>query len=564
MLKALHIKNYVLIDSLDIEFPAGLVIITGQTGAGKSILLGALSLVMGSRADSSVIGAAGDNCVVEAEFEVNDEDGSLRQYLDENEIDFDPVDGKGQLTIRRILNSNGRSRSFVNDSPAPLKVLSMLSSRLIDIHSQHETMLLRDKQFQMSMLDHFAGDSGLLQSCRTRWERLTGLKNDLDEVNANLSRTNAEKDYNQAQFERLDSAHLKDGELEELETEQKQLANAEEIKSSLYQVENYFSPSGDDAQDDRMSIDSMLKDSSRILDKLSSYIPSASALSERIESARLELDDVLSEVSDLESGTEISDERLQEVEERLSLLYDLLKKYSCTQVSELIELRDRLSESLADTSVLEARKSALEKEIGEAEKDLADACSDLHDARAKAVPSFSENICNSIRSLELDRAVFDVVLEPGKPGPDGSDTILFRFSSTGKSPVDVAKCASGGEMSRIMLCLKAMMARYTNMPSMIFDEIDTGVSGSVADKMGSMICSMGDYMQVFAITHLPQVAAKGDAHYIVTKEFDGDRAISSIRKISGEDRVMEVARILSGSRVTPEAIANAKSLLESR
>ena len=561
MLKALHIKNYVLIDSLDIGFPAGLVIITGQTGAGKSILLGALSLVMGSRADSSVIGAAGDNCVVEAEFEVNDEDGSLRQYLDENEIDFDPVDGKGQLTIRRILNSNGRSRSFVNDSPAPLKVLSMLSSRLIDIHSQHETMLLRDKQFQMSMLDHFAGDSGLLQSCRTRWERLTGLKNDLDEVNANLSRTNAEKDYNQAQFERLDSAHLKDGELEELETEQKQLANAEEIKSSLYQVENYFSPSGDDAQDDRMSIDSMLKDSSRILDKLSSYIPSVSALSERIESARLELDDVLSEVSDLESGTEISDERLQEVEERLSLLYDLLKKYSCTQVSELIELRDRLSEYLADTSVLEARKSALEKEIGEAEKDLADACSDLHDARAKAVPSFSENICNSIRSLELDRAVFDVVLEPGKPGPDGSDTILFRFSSTGKSPVDVAKCASGGEMSRIMLCLKAMMARYTNMPSMIFDEIDTGVSGSVADKMGSMICSMGDYMQVFAITHLPQVAAKGDAHYIVTKEFDGDRAISSIRKISGEDRVMEVARILSGSRVTPEAIANAKSLL---
>ena len=561
MLKALHIKNYVLIDSLDIGFPAGLVIITGQTGAGKSILLGALSLVMGSRADSSVIGAAGDNCVAEAEFEVNDEDGSLRKYLDENEIDFDPVDGKGQLTIRRILNSNGRSRSFVNDSPAPLKVLSMLSSRLIDIHSQHETMLLRDKQFQMSMLDHFAGDSGLLQSCRTRWERLTGLKNDLDEVNANLSRTNAEKDYNQAQFERLDSAHLKDGELEELETEQKQLANAEEIKSSLYQVENYFSPSGDDAQDDRMSIDSMLKDSSRILDKLSSYIPSVSALSERIESARLELDDVLSEVSDLESGTEISDERLQEVEERLSLLYDLLKKYSCSQVSELIELRDRLSESLADTSVLEARKSALEKEIGEAEKDLADACSDLHDARAKAVPGFSENICNSIRSLELDRAVFDVVLEPGKPGPDGSDTILFRFSSTGKSPVDVAKCASGGEMSRIMLCLKAMMARYTNMPSMIFDEIDTGVSGSVADKMGSMICSMGDYMQVFAITHLPQVAAKGDAHYIVTKEFDGDRAISSIRKISVEDRVMEVARILSGSRVTPEAIANAKSLL---
>ena len=558
MLKELHIKNYVLIDSLDIEFPAGLVIITGQTGAGKSIILGALSLVLGSKADASAIGASGDTCVVEAVFDLKDEDGSIRALLDENEIDYD----SDELIIRRVINASGRSRSFVNDSPAPLKVLTALSSRLIDIHSQHETMLLMDKAFQMSMLDHFADDAALLSSCREAWTELTGLKSELASVTETLAKMNAEQDYNQAQYSQLEAAKLKEGELEELETEQKQLANAEEIKSSLYQIENYFNPSADDGQDERPSLDFILKESSKLLDKISAYVPAASALSGRIESSRLELDDVLSEVSELESRTDVSNDRLQEVDDRLSMLYDLMKKHSCSGIDELIALRDKLSEALADTSVLEARKSELQNRIVEAEANLAGACERLHDARAKAAPEFADAICGSIRSLELDRAVFDVVLEPSQQGPSGSDSILFRFSSTGKNPVDVAKCASGGEMSRIMLCLKAMMARYTNMPSMIFDEIDTGVSGSVADKMGEMICSMGDYMQVFAITHLPQVAAKGDAHYIVTKTFEpDDRAVTSIRRISGEERLMEVARILSGSKVTPEAIANAKSLL---
>ena len=558
MLKELHIKNYVLIDSLDIEFPAGLVIITGQTGAGKSIILGALSLVLGSKADASAIGASGDTCVVEAVFDLKDEDGSIRALLDENEIDYD----SDELIIRRVINASGRSRSFVNDSPAPLKVLSALSSRLIDIHSQHETMLLRDKVLQMSMLDHFADDAALLSSCREAWTELTGLKSELASVTETLAKMNAEQDYNQAQYSQLEAAKLKEGELEELETEQKQLANAEEIKSSLYQIENYFNPSADDGQDERPSLDFILKESSKLLDKISAYVPAASALSGRMESSRLELDDILSEVSELESRTDVSNDRLQEVDDRLSMLYDLMKKHSCSGIDELIALRDKLSEALADTSVLEARKSELQKRIAAAEAVLDEACVRLHDARTKAAPEFADAICRSIRSLELDRAVFDVVLEPSQQGPSGSDSILFRFSSTGKNPVDVAKCASGGEMSRIMLCLKAMMARYTNMPSMIFDEIDTGVSGSVADKMGEMICSMGDYMQVFAITHLPQVAAKGDAHYIVTKTFEpDDRAVTSIRRISGEERLMEVARILSGSKVTPEAIANAKSLL---
>ncbi len=559
MLRSLHIKNYVLIDSLDIEFPAGLVIITGQTGAGKSIILGALSLLLGGKADASVIGASGDNCIVEAEFVVGDGDGNLREFLDHNEIDFEPENGKGSLVIRRVLNSNGRSRTFINDSPAPLKVLSALSSRLVDIHSQHETMLLRDKVFQMSMLDHYAGDIDLVVACSEAYRRLSELRSELSDVKDRLRRLIAEQDYNEAQFRQLDEARLEAGELDSLESEQKQLANAEEIKSAFYQVENCLAPQDDG---ERMSVDALLKESSRLLDKIAPYMQEASGLSERLESARLELDDILSEISGLESGMEVSDERLAQVEERLSLLYGLMKKHSCSTVEELIAVRDGFGKSLSGTEALESRRDELLSEISLAEKEHSEICKRLHSARAAATPGFSAAISESIHSLELERAVFDVVLESTDPGTSGSDSVLFRFSSTGKNPVDVAKCASGGEMSRIMLCMKAMMARYTNMPTMIFDEIDTGVSGSVADKMGSMICSMGENMQVFAITHLPQVAAKGDAHYIVTKTFGpDDRAVTSIRQISGEERLMEIARILSGATVTPEAIANARSLL---
>ena len=557
MLKSLHIRNYVLIDSLEIDFPAGLVIITGQTGAGKSIILGALSLLLGEKADVTAIGSEGDSCVVEAEFSIKDETGAVSALLETNGIDFDPEEGT--LIIRRVLNKSGRSRAFVNDCPAQLKVLSALSSRLLDIHSQHETMLLRDKSFQMSMLDHFAGNQEVLAEYKKSWHHLAELKKEYDDVVSSLKKARAEQDYNQSLFEQLDAAKLQDGELESLEAEQKQLANAEEIKGTLVQVENLFSPQDDD--DSHIALDQMLKESSRALEKISSYLPSVSPLAERIDASRLELDDILSEISTLASSVEISDDRLQEVEDRLSLLYGLLKKHSATTIAELIQLRDTLSDSLADTSVLEERCSALKNGIDKAEIELAEAAKALHAVRAKAIPAFSKSICDSIRSLELERAVFDVELSSVEPGPEGADSILFLFSSTGKNPIDVARCASGGEMSRIMLCLKSLMARYTNMPTMVFDEIDTGVSGSVADKMGSMICSMGDYMQVFAITHLPQVAAKGEAHYVVTKEFSGDKAVTSIKRVNGKDRVMEVARILSGAEVTPAAIANAESLL---
>lgn len=559
MLRRLQIKNYVLIDSLDIEFPSGLVIITGQTGAGKSIILGALSLVLGAKADTSAIGGSGDQCVVEAEFEVGDEDGFISRLLEENEVDFDKdAKGDGTLIIRRVLNRSGRSRSFVNDSPVPVKVISDIASRLLDIHSQHETMLLRDKAFQMSMIDHYAGDNELLSSCRVSWQKLISLSREYSELEESLERERKAKDYNDSLYNSLVEAKLQDGEVEALEVEQKQLANAEEIKSGMYRIISLFCPE----DEERPSTDSALKDAVRVSEKLAAYIPDLSKIAERLESVRTELDDIVSDLREREASIEVSEDRLQEVDTRLSFLYSLMKRHGVADIAGLIALRDSLQKSITGIEASEERLSELKSQVESEKKVHSDICKKLHEARTKVTGKFSEEITSSIRSLEMERAVFDVVLDKAQPGPDGSDSVLFRFSSTGKSPEDVAKCASGGEMSRIMLCLKAMMARYAKMPTMIFDEIDTGVSGSVADKMGSMICAMGKYMQVFAITHLPQVAAKGDAHYIVSKQYIGDRAVTDIKKISGEERVMEIARILSGSKVSPEAIANARSLLK--
>jgi len=555
MLSRLQVRNYVLIDSLEIDFPEGLIIITGQTGAGKSILLGALSLVMGSKADASMLSEGADNCVVEAEFKTDDL--SVREILEDNEVEWED----GCLIVRRVVNRSGRSRAFVNDSPVPLGVLQEISSRLVDIHSQHQTMLLSDRNFQLDILDHYAGNMELRASCTRLWRELGTLKSELAETDARIARISGERDYNEAQYRQLEAASLREGELAELEEEQKQLANAEEIKTGLSHAEDLLTAASSNG--DMMSVDSSLKEVGKILDKLGRYIPSASALYERVDSCRRELDDVLSEISDMNSRTDLSENRLVEVEDRMSLIYGLMKKHSCLDEGELISLRDRLSETLFDSTRLEERREEMKRKIAVVEGKLMETAGLLHEARVNAAVEFAGSITDSIRDLELPYAVFEAEISEAPVSASGYDSLMFRFSSTGRNAVDVAKCASGGEKSRIMLSLKAMMARYTNMPTMIFDEIDTGVSGSVADKMGSMICGMGAYMQVFAITHLPQVAAKGTAHYLVAKDIDPvtSTAVSTITRLSDEERVLEVARMLSGSVVTEEAVANAKSLL---
>ena len=555
MLARLHVRNFVLIDSLEIDFPEGLIIITGQTGAGKSILLGALSLVTGAKADASMVSEGADNCVVEAEFETDDP--LIRSILEENEAEWD----EGHLIIRRVVNRSGRSRAFVNDSPVPVTALQEISSRLIDIHSQHQTLLLSDKQFQLDILDHYAGNTTLRQECAAAWKDLISKKSELTAIESRIARIASDKEYNEAQYRQLEAASLREGELVELEEEQKQLANAEDIKTGLCGVEELFTAS---SSGDSMSVDSSLKESVKMLMKVGRYLPAASQLADRLDSCRLELDDILAEVSDMNSRVDMSQERLEQVESRMSMLYGLLKKHGCADELELIALRDRLSEELFDSTRLEEQAEDIRKEIAKLDAHVRSIASNLHDSRSKAAADFSEAIASSIRGLEMPYAIFEVELVDIPVSATGSDAVAFRFSATGRNAVDVAKCASGGEMSRIMLALKAMMARYTSMPTMIFDEIDTGVSGSVADKMGSMICQMGEYMQVFAITHLPQVAAKGHAHYVVSKEIDPatSKAVSTISRLKDDDRVLEVARMLSGSVLTDAAIANAKELLK--
>ena len=546
MLRSLQVRNYVLIDSLEIDFPEGLVIITGQTGAGKSILLGALGLVLGGKADASLVGTHGDTCVVEAEFSVG-ADESLRALMTENDLE----DGD-TLTIRRTLNRTGRSRSFVNDEPVSLPILQALSERLIDIHSQHQTLRLADPSFRMSMLDHYAGNTDQLAACKTAWNTLQGLRKELSDVTDRLQRLSAEKDYNEALFGQLDAAKLRDGELEELEAEQKRLAHAEELKEFLNNCEDILSPA-----DDRVPLTAQLKEAEKQAARAARFIPDLEPLVQRIESARLELEDIADELESTNARIDVSPDRLEQVEDRMSLLYDLMKKHGVQTVRDLIDVRERLSEALYDSTALEEKRVELEKALGKAEKAYATAANALHDARKKASDGFASAILASLTFLELDHAVFSVELGTAAEGPTGRDAVRFLFSSTGKAPQDLSKVASGGELSRIMLSLKAMMARYTAMPALIFDEIDTGVSGSAADKMGQMICRMGEDMQVFAITHLPQVAAKGNAHYLVTKEND----VTAIRALSREERIRELARLLSGSVITEAAMANAQALL---
>ncbi len=552
MLRSLHVRNYILIDSLDISFPEGLVIITGQTGAGKSILLGALSLLFGVKTDASMISEGASSCVVEAEFDAASEAVSGLLSAEEIEAEGDT------LVIRRVIAPSGRSRSFVNDCPVQTGLLQRLSPMLIDIHSQHRSLLLSDRGFQLSVLDRFALNADRLTECRRLWGALRSVRGDLSSLKEQLSRLDADRDYNAAQLKQLENAKLSIGELEALEEEHRSLANAEQILESLSAASRELSPEGDEAP----GVVAPLKDAGRQLERISTFLPEIAELVSRLESARLEIEDVNSEIETRISSVNLSPARLEAVEERMSLLYSLLKKHGCDTMEELIAKRDSFAGAVEGPSALEDRIKELEMQ----EKTLSDSygkvCAELSEARRNAAPKLAASILKSLRFLELERAGFEVRVEEGPSSADGTDRVSFLFSSTGREPMELSKVASGGEMSRIMLCLKAEMAGFSGMPTMIFDEIDTGVSGSVADRMGQMICDMGRSMQVFSITHLPQVAAKGDAHYVVTKEVTPQgRTVSSIHRVEGRERVAEIARLLSGATISEAAIANAEALL---
>lgn len=536
MLKRLYISNFVLIDSLDMEFPDGLIIITGETGAGKSILLGALSLLLGRKADTSVISDKSRNCVVEGEFAVGG-----REYI-----------------LRRVLSPSGRSRTFVNDEPASLSQLSEISGRIIDIHAQHSQLLLKDKGFRLSVIDLLA-DNGVLLSRYN--EAYTSYRKTLDSISgleSALARAESEADYRAFQLSQLEEASITDGELARLEVLQKELVNAEGIKNGLYSALAALSSDED-------SVVQRLKAAQSSVSRSVPYKDGLSSLVSRMESCRIEIADIEQELERAAAGVEVSPERLAEVEERMSLIYTLMRKHGCSSEKELCALRDSLSES-ADRTAEDVRNlAALRKKAAGYEAERDSLAAELSQRRKKAAVSLSGRMQELIRGLGMPDACFDVkVTETGQFTQSGSDDADFYFSADGPRRMGEAdKVASGGELSRIMLALKGLMAQYTSMPTMIFDEIDTGVSGSIADRMGDMIGKMGQDMQIFAITHLPQIASKKGTHYLVYKETGKDGSpVTSIRKLDYEGRIMEIARMLSGSSLTDAAVENARTLIE--
>ncbi|MBR4087963.1 MAG: DNA repair protein RecN [Bacteroidales bacterium] len=536
MLKRLTIQNYVLIESLDIEFPAGLIIITGETGAGKSIMLGALSLLLGAKSDVSVLKDNTRNCVVEGEFEIDGE----------------------ELLLRRVVSPAGRTRNFINDEPATLAALTEISSTIVDIHAQHQHLLLTDGSYQMKVLDYFAGTRSILDEYQQVHASLTKDEADLVSLREQMEKSEAEMEYKAFQLEKLQQAKLREGELEELEAEQKQLANSEEIREAITNSVAHLRPMG-------IPIVQNLKDAVHLLQKSSNFVPELEPLAQRLESCRIECRDIEEELEILGEKIVVSPQRLEIVEERLSLLYALMRRHSVSSIEELIAIQEQLQQQIQGSVEDSQEAAGLEKRIQEGKERRMMLAEKLTAARMGKVKELGSVLQERIRDLQMPHAIFEVELSPlGKYTQNGKDNISFMFSANGETRLSqLHKAASGGELSRIMLCLKSLMAEFTGMPTMIFDEIDTGVSGSIADKMGALIGKMGERMQIFAITHLPQIASKRGTHLLVYKDYDGEQqgAATHIKVLNGEERINEVARMLSGSTLTEAAIENARVLL---
>lgn len=557
MLKRLYISNFALIDSVEIEFPNGLIIISGETGAGKSILLGGLSLLLGGKSDSSSLLDKERNCIVEGTFSIENQPTLLKEICTVLECDNLPGN---ELLVRRVISPNGRSRSFINDIPVQLAVLSQITLKLIDIHAQHATLRLNDKDYQMSVLDYYCGAEKELEAYREANGLLSKKYAELKEVKERAAANERNMDYISYRLEKLQETALKEGELERLEEEQKQLSTAEEYKNDLCASIGMLSANAD------RSFVQNLKDISHLLNRHTDAHPKLAELSERFEGIRIELKDLESDLQDEAERVVISPMRLQDVEERLNTLYSLMKKHGVNSIEELIEERDRLQNEIEISNNATQKIEEIETEVGALRKKREMCAEKLSAKRKSAVNKLGDVLQERIRRLEMQDAIFTVSLCPADDyDHNGKDKIEFLFSANkGIAPAPVQKAASGGELSRLMLCIKWLMAKYTGMPTMIFDEIDTGVSGRIADKMGALIDEMGRNMQIFSITHLPQIASKGNTHILVYKETDGGQTKSKLKILTSQERVMEIARMLSGEVLSEAAIENAKYLLKNK
>lgn len=550
MLNSLFIQNFVLIDNLDIHFDKGFSVITGETGAGKSIILGALSLVLGQRADGKSIKKGSEKCVIEAMFDISKY--QLEAFFLENDLEYDAQ----CCILRRELFASGKSRAFVNDSPVSLSILKELGTRLIDIHSQHQNLLLGDNRFQLRVVDVMAENEILLILYKKEFSRYQGLKRELKELQQKAAQTKQEEDYIRFQLEQLTNASLTSDEQEMLEQEQETLAHAEEIKSSLYKVSQLLNG-------EEMGTVQLIKEALSSVDNLERYYPKAKEIAERLRSAYIDLNDLASETEILKDDVEYNPERMEWVNERLNTIYSLEQKHHVSTVTELLALQDNYQRQLDEIGSFDEQIAELTQLVAASYQELLQQAAVISAQRKASSEKIAEQLAQMVVPLGMPNIRFRIDIAPKEePDIDGIDDICFMFSANKNSELQpVAETASGGEISRLMLCIKAMIAGFTALPSIIFDEIDTGVSGDIADKMGNIMQDLGAKMQVFAITHLPQIAAKGSAHYYVYKEDTDERTITRIKQLTEEERTNEVARMLSGASLTKASLANAKDLL---
>lgn len=551
MISNLHIQNYALIENLDINFSEGFSVITGETGAGKSILLGAIGLLLGQRADTKSIRNGAQKCTIEATFDISCH--NLQDIFEQLDIDYDP-----ECIIRRELTAAGKSRAFINDTPASIAQLKTLGDHLIDIHSQHQNLLLSSEDFQLNVLDILAHDSKVLEEYGHRYKSFREAKKSLLEAKANAEQLQSEQDYLQFQLDQLDEAALQEGEDEELEAEQQTLEHAEEIKSALYKSAGLIN--GDESS----TIES-LRTARQQLENISSVFAGASALAERIESCRIELKDIADEIDGEAEDIEYNPERQAWVDERLSLIYDLQRKHHVESVAELLAIADDLRSRLHNITHSEEHILELEKQLANEQKALLLLAEQLTDMRTKAASVVETEMCQMLVPLGMPNIRFKVeISRSAQPESNGMDKVTFLFSANKNSSLQpISQIASGGEIARVMLSLKALISGAISLPTIIFDEIDTGVSGQIAERMAIIMKKMSDnpHRQVISITHLPQIAALGSHHYRVFKTDEGDVTNSHIVQLSADERVEEIAHMLSGSNLTEAAMSNARALL---
>lgn len=550
MLRSLFIQNYALIDKLDIDFENGFSVITGETGAGKSIILGAIGLLLGQRADVKAIRNGATKCVIEAHFDIASY--QLQTLFDKNEWEYED-----ECIIRRELSATGKSRAFVNDSPASLAQIKELGELLVDVHSQHQNLLLSNEGFQIKALDVIVHNEQLLTEYRSLYNEWKKAKQQLALLVEEADKNRADEDYYRYQVEQLENAHLVDGEQEELEEESDILNHAEEIKAQLYKVEQI-------TMSDDMCLLQGLKECVNAMQALNNVYPDSSELSDRLESCYIELKDIAEEVASKNERIEFSPSRLEEVTDRLNLIYSLQQKYHANSISELLSLQEEFATKLSAISSSDETIQQLQKQVDKLFAEVIAKADYLSKQRKSASEVIEKQMCEQLTLLGMPNVQFRVDFAKRKePNLLGMDSVNFLFSANKNAPLqNISSVASGGEIARVMLTIKALIAKEVKLPTIIFDEIDTGVSGEIADRMATIMMEMGEAnRQVISITHLPQIASKGKVHYKVFKQDSETETNSNIRRLTDEERINEVAQMLSGATLTEAALHNAKALL---